>query len=110
MLRVIYFVQIGEMAQGPGGLLGTISGRSALLPAIDCPDPGSGARTPLTRCATCTNMKGTNFPFLDCDYEQSQRDRDQLSRVRGVRSPMEQVGHPGVQPPVPPGVHEPKKK
>ncbi|MDD3494190.1 MAG: hypothetical protein PHZ19_11920 [Candidatus Thermoplasmatota archaeon] len=55
-------------------------------------------------------MKGTNFPFLDCDYEQSQRDRDQLSRVRGVRSPMEQVGHPGVQPPVPPGVHEPKKK
>ena len=108
--RVIYYLQIGDVAHSPQGPMGTIMGRGCLVPAVDCPNPQFGFRSPLTNCANCVHLKDETAHFIVCEYQQSQQERDQMDRMMKGQAPPPQAGHPTVMPPIPPGVHEPKKK
>lgn len=117
--RMIYQMVMPDIAVGPGPTpLGSIEGRGVMVPAVDCPMPRHGNRSPLNVCFDCNKLKEVGAHYIDCEYQQSAQDKAEMQRRAGqpVEPPPQQQGphpqpvpHPGVQPPVPPNVFNPKQ-
>lgn len=116
--RMIYQYSVPDIAGSPQtGPLGSIVGRGVVVPVVDCPKAQFGLRSPLANCMDCRQCEEVELHFIECGYTPSQQEQAEIKRkadamARGVETPKagaETVQHPGVAPPVPPNVYDPKK-
>lgn len=117
--RMIYEISVPDIAGGPQtGPLGTIAGRGVLAPVVDCPKAQFGLRSVLMNCLDCTKCLEIHTRYIVCDYQPSQqemaeakRKADTMARGGGPQPGVNPtaVDHPGIAPPVPPNVYDPKK-
>jgi hypothetical protein len=67
-----------------------LTGRHVAAPAVNCPQPTLGDRTSLEVCEACVHKKEIFLHFVDCNYTQSQQDKDEIERKRkgvGITKP-----------------------
>ena len=122
--RMIYELLFPEPAMDgrTGRVMGTIEGRGARVPVVDCPKPmsGFGKGCLLSQCCSCTSCDGIEVRFITCSYVPSADEAEQMKQAEaqaqaqgGIPQNPIQQGHPtakGPSPPVPPNVFDPKKK
>jgi len=118
--RMIYQYSVPDIAGAPQtGPLGTIAGRGVTVPVVDCPKAQFGLRSPLMNCLDCTKCGVISLHYIECDYQASQQEQAEIKRkadamARGgeqtAPTPGVPIQHPGIAPPVPPNVYDPKKK
>lgn len=115
--RMIYKLLMPDIAVGPGpSPLGSIEGRGVEIPAVDCPMPRNGNRSPLSVCMDCNKCGGIEVHSVLCDYVATAQDMAEMQRRMGQQGPsppapqpQQAQPHPGIQPPVPPNVFNPQK-
>jgi hypothetical protein len=60
----------------------TIAGKGASAPVTNCPMPENGLRTSLERCYECKFCGEVDTHWLECSYEPSQQEKDEMERRR----------------------------
>jgi len=72
-----------------------LTGRHLAVPVVTCPQLDKGDRTPLETCETCEFKKLISYHFLECDYVQTQEEKDETERrkkgatvVKPIQPPM----------------------
>ena len=118
--RMIYQYSVPDIAGAPQtGPLGTIAGRGVTVPVVDCPKAQFGLRSPLLNCLDCRQCDKIELHHIECGYAPSQQEQAEIKRkadamARGGEQPAPTPGvpiqHPGIAPPVPVNVYDPKRE
>jgi hypothetical protein len=95
MKRLVYTLTYPDLSAPTNQLPPmTIAGKGASAPVTNCPMPENGLRTSLERCYECKFCGEVNVHWLECSYEPSQQEKDEMERRRKgvVKKPIAPIG------------------
>lgn len=100
MKRLIYVLTYPDLSAPTQQLPPmTIAGKGAAAPVTNCPKPECGDRSSLEFCYACESCGEVNVHWLECSYEPSQQEKDEMERRRrGIaQAPKKNVAPVGPQ-------------
>jgi hypothetical protein len=110
MKRLVYILTYPDLSAPTQQLPPmTIAGKGASAPVTNCPMPENGDRCSLEHCYVCQFCGEVSYHYLECSYEPSQKEKDDMERRRRgvVKKPINPVGPQSASTPAPKSVFTP---